>query len=47
MAVGKGAAEGVDMLAETMMGQEAKQETAQAIGTLTRYPRGIYIHTKT
>lgn len=35
-AVGKGAAEGVDKLAETMMGTEAKAETAQAIGTLAR-----------
>jgi hypothetical protein len=37
VAVGKGAAEGVDKLAETVMGQEAKVETAQAFDTLARY----------
>jgi hypothetical protein len=41
VAVGKGAAEGVDKLAETVMGQEAKVETAQAFDTLARYLKYI------
>ncbi len=35
--MGKGAAEGVDKLAGTVMGKEAKEETAQAIDTIARY----------
>ena len=35
--MGKGAAEGVDKLAGTVMGKEAKEETAHAIDTIARY----------
>ncbi len=35
--MGKGAAEGVDKLAGTVMGKEVKEETAHAIDTIARY----------
>ena len=37
VAMGKGAAEGVDKLAGTVMGSEVKEETAQAFDTIARW----------
>jgi len=42
--MGKGAAEGVDKLAGTVMGKEAKEETAQAIDTIARYNSNDVTH---
>ena len=39
VAMGKGAAEGVDKLAGTVMGSEAKEETAQAFDTIARWEK--------
>ena len=42
--MGKGAAEGVDKLAGTVMGKEAKEETAHAIDTIARYDSNDVTH---